>query len=258
MARLEGKVAIITGAGSGMGQMAALLFAGEGAKVVVADCVVEAGRKTVKMIRETSGDAIFVKADVSRTEDVKNMIKTAIDTYGKLDVLYNNAGIGGEGVPTTECTEESFSRLMAVNVKGVWLGMKYAIPAMIKSGGGSIINTSSIAADVAQRGISLYSASKGAVISMSRVVAVEFAPQNIRVNCIKPGMTATPLLKSALKHNEELYKRLEAAAPTGRLTQPEEIAQLALFLASDECAHLNGQTVAVDGGTEIDSHAHLY
>lgn len=186
------------------------------------------------------------------------MVKVTADVYGKLDVLVNNAGAGGEGVPTTESSEDNFARLMEVNVKGVWLGMKYALPEMIKVGGGSIINISSIAADVAQRGLSLYSASKGAVLSMSRVVAVEFADQHIRVNCIKPGVVLTPLARSVIKDNPEIIERWKAASPMGSLIPPEQIAELALFLASEHSSYITGQELAVDGGAEINSHFHLY
>jgi len=258
MGRLDGKVAIITGAGTGMGQTAAILFAKEGAKVVVADCVAEWGEQTVMMIKEAGGEAIFIKVDVSKTEDIKKMINTAIDTYGKLDVLYNNAGVNtGYGAPTIEWTEEDYDKNMDVNVKGVWLGMKYAIPEMIKAGGGSIINTASVAADAAQRGSCIYAASKGAVISMSRVAAVEYAGQNIRTNVIKPGTIATPMTLKVLKHDPEAIKRIEREIPQGRLGKPEEVAYLALFLASDESSHITGQKLTVDGGMEADSHLRL-
>ena len=161
MGKLDGKVAIITGAGMGMGQAGAILFAKEEAKVVVVDWNAEAGKETVKMIKESGGEAIFVKADVSKAEDVKSMVKTTIDTYGKLDILFNNAGIAGEIVPTVECTEENWDKVLAINLKSVWLGMKYAIQEMLKTGGGSIINTGSITADVAMPNRPPYTAAKG-------------------------------------------------------------------------------------------------
>jgi len=246
MGRLDNKVAIITGAGAGMGRAAALLFTKEGAKVVVADYVAEDGEETVKMIKGAGGEAIFVKTDVSKTEDVKKMVRAAVDTYGRLDILYNNAGISGETASTVDCTEENFDKVIAVNLKGVWLGMKYAIPEMLKTGGGSIINTSSISALAAFPNAVPYSASKGGLISASRVTAIEYASKNIRVNCIAPGTIATPMLlgywpPEAIKHFEEI-------TPQGRLGKPEEVAQVALSLASDEFSHITGQTVVVDGG----------
>jgi len=256
--RLDNKVAIITGGCSGIGRAMAVLFAGEGARVVVACRNASNGEETVSLIRDAGGEALFIRTDVSQTEDVKRMVGVAVDVYGKLDVLVNNAGAGGEGVPTTESSEDNFARLMDVNVKGVWLGMKYAVPEMIKVGGGSIINISSIAADVAQRGLSLYSASKGAVLSMSRVVAVEFANRHIRVNCIKPGVVLTPLARSVIKDNPEIIERWKAASPMGSLIPPEQIAELALFLASEDSSYITGQELAVDGGAEINSHFHLY
>jgi len=251
--RLEGKVAVITGAGSGMGRAAAILFAKAGAKVVVADWVAEWGQETVRMVKEAGGKATFINVDVSKEEDIKNMIKTAVDTYGKLNVLYNNAGVFGEVKSTVEISGENFDNVIAINLKGVWLGMKYAIPEMLKAGGGSIINIASIAADVAQRCHTHYAASKGGIVSLSRVAALEYADKNIRVNCINPGPIETPLMLS-LMEDPEASKRFLSAVPQGRLAKPEEIAYAALFLASDECPFMTGQAMVIDGGSEADSH----
>lgn len=246
MGRLDGKVVIITGGGSGIGRATAVVFAKEGARVVVADWIAEGGKETVGMIKEAGGEALFIKTDVSKAEDIENMIKTTINTFGKLDILMNIAGIVGEEVSTIDCTEEVFNKIIAVNLKGVWLGMKYAIPEMLKTGGGSIVNTASIAALEAYKGIPAYAASKGGVISMSRVAAIEFASKNIRVNCIAPGHIATPLFLGCWPPDK--LKHLEDIAPQGRLGKPEEIARVALFLASDESSHITGQTVVADGG----------
>lgn len=246
MGRLDNKVAIITGAGSGMGKATAVLFANEGAKVVAADIAVEAGRETVKIVKQGGGEAIFVKTDVSKAQDVKQMVKAAVDTYGKLDILVNCAGIAREEVSTVDCPEEIFNEVIATNLNGVWLGMKYGIPEMLKAGGGSIVNFASIAALEAYVGIPAYSASKGAVISLSRAAAIEYGPKNVRVNCVAPGHIATPMLLGAW--SPEVLKRFTDIAPQGRLGEPEEVARVVLFLASDESSHITGQTVVIDGG----------
>jgi NAD(P)-dependent dehydrogenase (short-subunit alcohol dehydrogenase family) len=256
MGRLDGKVALITGAGAGMGRVAAILFVKEGAKVVVADLLAEAGKETVKMIKEAGGEAIFVKVDVSKAEDVKKMVKTTIDTYGRLDVLYNNAGVQGDMTYTADLTEEIYDKHMDVNLKGVWLGMKYAIPEMLKTGGGSIINTASICGLVGMRGLAHYSASKGGVISLSRVTAVEYVTKNIRVNCICPGTIRTAIAEELEKASPELYRQWQAGVPMGRLGKPEEIVQLALFLASDESSYMTGSVVPIDGGITASSLIH--
>ena len=253
MPRVKDKVAIITGGGSGIGRATALIFAKEGAKVVVADWIAEGGEKTLRMIREAGGEATFIKVDVSKTEDVKEMVKAAVDTYGKLDVLFGNAGIG-KVEPLTETSEDTFEKTIAINVKGIWLGMKYAIPEMIKAGGGSIINTSSIAADACQRGFAIYGASKAAVIAMSKVAACEYGGHNIRVNVIKPGAIETPLAMVELGNNPELREKIERETPLAKIGKPEEVAQVVLFLASDESSHVTGQKLAIDGGIEADSH----
>jgi NAD(P)-dependent dehydrogenase (short-subunit alcohol dehydrogenase family) len=246
LGRLEDKVAIITGAGSGMGRATAVLFVKEGAKVVVADIVIEAGEETVGIVKQAGGEAIFIKTDVSKAEDVKEMIKVAINTYGRLDILINCAGIAREEVSTIDCPEEVFNEVIATNLNGVWLGMKYGIPEMLKTGAGSIVNFASIAALEAYVGIPAYSASKGAVISLSRAAAIEYSRKNVRVNCVAPGHIATPMLLGAW--SPEVLKRFTDIAPQGRLGEPEEVAQVVLFLASDESSHITGQTVVVDGG----------
>ncbi|MFC2024321.1 SDR family NAD(P)-dependent oxidoreductase [Chloroflexota bacterium] len=254
MNRLAGKVAVITGAASGMGQATALVFAREGAKVIVADLIVDNGIKTVEAIKESGGEAIFVKTDVTRSEDVKHMVETAVETYGKLDILDNNAGITERGfVPISQIREEDWDKVLGTNLKGVFLGMKFAIPEMIKAGGGSIINISSIAADAAMHNTYAYSAAKGGVISISRVAALENAIHNIRVNVIKPGVIETPMASFILE-SKKVLERIKRETPQGRLGRPEEVAYTALFFASDESSHITGQKIAVDGGIEADCH----
>jgi len=248
MSRLEGKVAIVTGGGSGIGKASATLFAKEGAKVVVADWLPEWGEETVRVIRAAGGEAVFVKTDVSETTDVQNMIKTAVDTYGKLNVLFNNAGILElEDVSITECKEENYDKLLSINLKGVFLGMKYAIPEMLKVGGGSIINTSSGTAIRGWHHFPSYAASKGGIIGLSRQVATDFITKNIRVNCINPMHVLTPMLEK-LQRDPDVWNRILALHPARRLGTPEEIAQIVLFLASDESSYLNGEDILTDGG----------
>ena len=236
-----------------MGRSAAVLFAKEGASVVVVDLSSDLGEETTQMITEASGEAIFVAANVSKEEDVKNAIKTVLGRYGKIDILYNNAGVL-ISEPLIDSTQASFDRIISINLKGVWLWMKHTIPEMVKTGGGAVVNTASVAATAAQHGLAIYSASKGGIISMSLVAAVEHGRQNIRVNCINPGPILTPMPIKMLKNNPEAIKRIERESPQGRFGQPEEVAHAALFLASDEASHINGHTLVVDGGMGIDSH----
>jgi NAD(P)-dependent dehydrogenase (short-subunit alcohol dehydrogenase family) len=250
MGRQNGKVSLITGAGSGMGKAAAILFAKEGAKVVVVDIATEKGDETVRTIKTVGAEAIFVHADVSKAKDVKKMIKATLDTYGKLDILYNNAGIIVETLPIGEATEEAFDKTIDVNLKSVFLGMRYAIPEMMKSGGGVIINKGSQVADRALAGIPSYAASKGGIEALSRNAAIEYAKHSIRINCINPGTIATPLV---LSMSEEAKRRTLDVIPIGRFGQPEEVAYLALFLASDEASYITGQAIIIDGGLTMDS-----
>jgi NAD(P)-dependent dehydrogenase (short-subunit alcohol dehydrogenase family) len=251
--RLADKVTIITGAGGGMGRVAAQMFAKEGAKVVVAEFGEAAGQETVGLIRAAGGEATFVRADVSNEADAKGMVDHAVTTYGRLDCLYNNAGVMPEADHSVTDTDvDTWDQVMAVNVRGVFLGCKYAIPAMQAGGGGSIIN---IASFVAILGCSVpqdaYTASKGAVLSLTRSLAVQFGPAGIRTNAICPGPVETPLLMDWLVKDEAAKRLRLARNPTGRFGKPEEIVHMAVYLASDESRWTNGASLVVDGGISV-------
>ena len=251
--RLADKVTIITGAGGGMGRVAATMFAKEGAKVVVAEYSEAAGQETVDLIRADGGDATFVKADVSKEGDAQAMVDHAVATYGRLDCLYNNAGVMPEADHSvTDTAVDVWDQVMAVHVRGVYLGCKYAIPAMETAGGGSIIN---IASFVALVGCSVpqdaYTASKGAVLSLTRSLAVQYGPKGIRANAICPGPVETPLLMDWLVKDEAAKQLRLARNPTGRFGKPEEIVHMAIYLASDESRWTNGASLVVDGGITV-------
>ena len=251
--RLEGKVTIITGAGSGMGRVAAQMFAGQGAKVVVAEYSEAAGTETVELVRAAGGEATFVRADVSKEADAKGMVERALATYGRVDCLYNNAGVMPEADHSVTDTDvATWDAVMAVNVRGVFLGCKYAIPAMVDGGGGSIIN---IASFVAILGCSVpqdaYTASKGAVLSLTRSLAVQFGPRGIRANAICPGPVETPMLMEWLLKDDEARQVRLARNPTGRFGKPEEIVSVAIYLASDESRWTNGAHFVIDGGISV-------
>jgi NAD(P)-dependent dehydrogenase (short-subunit alcohol dehydrogenase family) len=247
--RLGNKVALITGAGSGIGRESALLFAKEGAQVVVVDLNEAGGKQTVDLIQGLGGEAIFTKADVSKAADAKAMIEVAESTYGALHVLFNNAGIFHGGDNSVLDTEEDIWELtINVNLKGVFLGCKYGIPALQRAGGGSIINTASFVAVMGAATPQIaYTASKGGVLAMTREIAVEFARQNIRANSLCPGPVQTPLLDELMADPARKQRRM-VHIPPGRLAQATEIANAALFLASDESSYVNGATFLVDGG----------
>jgi len=251
--RLEGKVAIITGAGSGMGRVAAQLFAAEGAKVVVAEFDEAGGNATVESVHEAGGDATFVRTDVSQEADAKAMVDHAVATYGAVDVLYNNAGVMPERDHSVIDTDVAvWDQVMAVNVRGVFLGCKYAIPQMLEQGSGSVINISSF---VALLGCSVpqdaYTASKGAVLSLTRSLAVQFGPRGVRSNAICPGPIETPLLMDWLLKDEAAKQLRLARNPTGRFGKPEEVVNAAIYLASDESRWTNGASFVIDGGISV-------
>ena len=247
--RLGEKVAVITGAGSGIGRETALLFASEGARVVVADVNDAGGQETVEAVREAGGEARFVYADVSRASDAAGMIAAAEETFGRLDVLFNNAGISHANDDDAVATEEEVWDLtMAINLKGVFLGCKYGIPALRRAGGGSILNTASFVAMLGAATPQLaYTASKGGVLAMTRELAVIHARENIRVNALCPGPLRTELLMKYLDTEAKRQRRL-VHIPMGRFGEAAEIARAALFLASDESSYVTGATFLVDGG----------
>jgi len=247
--RLANKVAVITGAGSGIGRESALLFAREGARVVVADVNDDAGQAVVEELRGAGGEAVYVRADVSKGADAEGMVRAAEERFGRLDVLFNNAGISHAKDDDAVATEEEVWDLtMNINLKGVFLGCKYGIPALRRAGGGSIINTASFVALLGAATPQLaYTASKGGVLAMTRELAVIHARENIRVNALCPGPLRTELLMKYLDTEEKRQRRL-VHVPMGRFGEAREIAQAALFLASDESSFTTGATFLVDGG----------
>jgi NAD(P)-dependent dehydrogenase (short-subunit alcohol dehydrogenase family) len=244
--RLDGKVALITGGGSGMGKVASELFASEGADVVLTDVADEAGAATADAIGER---ALFVHADVSDEQQADAMVRAAVDRFGRLDILYNNAGVMLPDDGSVDATTEAiWDTTLAVNVKGVAFGCKYGIPAMLQTGGGSIINVASFVAWVgAATSQTAYTSSKGAVLAMTREIAVEYARRGIRCNALCPGPIETPLLMQLLS-NEERRRRRLVHIPMGRLGRAEELARAALFLASDDASYMTGASLIVDGG----------
>jgi NAD(P)-dependent dehydrogenase (short-subunit alcohol dehydrogenase family) len=239
--RLDGKVAIITGAGSGMGEATARLFHREGARVVLADISGE----QEKVAKELGDGAVAVHTDVSKPDDVAAMVDTAVSTFGKLDILFNNAGIDGLQSPTGEYPKDAWDEVIAVNLSGPFLGMRYGIPAMIKNGGGSIISTASVAAKVAFVNMPAYCAAKAGLVQLTKTAAVEYAKQGIRVNAILPGVINTGMIPNIPR---EVIKGMEEVTPQNRIAEASEIATVALFLASDDASFITGEGVTVDGG----------
>ena len=249
MGRLDNKVALITGAGNGMGRAAAILFASEGAKVVAADWDHASAKETVSAIESAGGTGLAVKVDVSNAAQVEAMISATDEEFGALHVMYNNAGIfpSDDGGPT-DTPEPTWDRVMEVNLKGVWLGCKYGIPLMLRSGGGSIVNVASFVALMGAATSQIaYTASKGGVLSMTREIAVEYARQGIRANSLCPGPIDTPLLAELLSDPERKARRM-VHVPMGRLGLAEELAKAALFLACDDSSFMTGAQLVVDGG----------
>src|SRR5947199_8818386 len=252
--RFEGKIAIVTGAGSGFGEAIATRFAREGARVVVADVHAENGRRVVAAIAREGGAARFFRADVSRSADVKAMIDDAVSGFDGFDVLVNNAGFSHRITPLWELAEEEYERVFATNVRGVYLGCKYAVPVLKERGGGVIVNTASIGAVAPRPGVTAYNATKGAVITLTRGLAVEVAPFRIRVNAVNPVAAETGFMKTATgldRLPDELRRQLVATIPPRRLSEPRDVAGAVPLLASDHAAFLTGVCLHVDGGRSI-------
>ncbi len=248
--RFKDRVALITGAASGIGRATALAFAMEGARVVVADIDEARGLETVRAVKDQAGEAVFVRADVSREDDAEGMVRAALNTYGQLDILFNNAGIPMSPTPAEAISAELFDRIFAVNVRGVFFGCKYAIPVMRAQGRGVIINTASTAGLRPRPGMLAYAASKGAVITLTKALALELAPYGIRVNAVAPVATDTPMLPVffGTDNPEEARRRFLESIPLGRLNTPDDVARAVLFLASDEASMITGVCLEVDGG----------
>ena len=247
---VEGKVALVTGGASGIGRATALTFAREGAKVVIADMNEDGGQQTVHLITEKGGEAIFVRTDVSKAVEVQALISQAVATYGQLDCAHNNAGIGSRPrAPLHECPEETWDRVLAINLTGVWLCMKYEILQMLTQGSGTIVNTASIMGLVGSwSGTAAYNASKHGVVGLTKTAALEYATAGIRVNAVCPGYIQTPLIEEALTSNPALEAQIVTRHPVGRMGQPEEIAEAVVWLCSDAASFVTGHTMTVDGG----------
>jgi len=247
----KGKVALITGGASGIGRAAALSFARAGAKIVIGDMTLETGEETVGMIKQSGGEAVFLKADVSKAKEVENLINTAVENYGRLDCACNNAGIEGDTISLVDCSEENWDLTLNINLKGIWLCLKYEIPQMLKQSAGAIVNISSAMGLVAHEHIAPYVASKHGVIGLTKAAALEYAGTGIRVNAVCPGNTQTPIIERVIQDHPEIAEALKANTPGGRFARPEEIANAVLWLCSDAASYVTGHAMVVDGGFTV-------
>jgi NAD(P)-dependent dehydrogenase (short-subunit alcohol dehydrogenase family) len=248
----QNKVVIVTGGAYGIGRAAAMGFAQRGAKVAIADVDVKRGEETLRRIKDAGGDAFFVKTDVSSEADVKALVEKTVETYGKLDCAFNNAGIHKVFASMADFTAADWEEMINVNLKSVWLCMKYEIPQMLKQGKGAIVNTSSAAGLVGAPSNPAYPASKHGVVGITKSTALEFARKGIRVNCVCPGPIRTGMNESLVAANPEMVKAMDQKVPMGRIGEPEEVAAAAMFLCSDEASYITGAALPVDGGIVAD------
>jgi NAD(P)-dependent dehydrogenase (short-subunit alcohol dehydrogenase family) len=248
---LQGKVALVTGGGSGIGRATSLRLATEGARVMIADYAPQGAERTVKLINDAGGEAGWVAADVSIGQQVEALVRKTVETYGRLDYAFNNAGIEGAIGDTVNYPEEVFDRTIAINLKAVWLCMKYEIPQMLRIGGGAIVNTASTLGLVAIEGASAYTAAKHGVVGLTRTAALEFAQKNIRVNCVCPGFIRTAMVERALDKGLIGEDQMIAIEPVGRLGKAEEIAEGVLWLLSSSASFVTGHSLTIDGGWTV-------
>ena len=243
---MQGKTAIITGGGSGFGRETAIKLAQRGANISVVDVSKEQGEETVKLCKQLGTNAIFIEADVSKVEDVKRYVSQTVEHFGKIDLFFNNAGISGSGVRTLDCSEEEFDAIVNVNLKGAFYGLKYVVNEMLKTGGGSIVNTASLGGIVGMPTLGPYSATKHGIVGLTKTIAGEYGRDNIRINAIAPGTNETPMVKA---FPPEAIKAMGEAVPMGRLGQPHEVGNVVAFLLSDEASYIHGAVISIDGGS---------
>ncbi|MES1190989.1 MAG: SDR family oxidoreductase [Steroidobacter sp.] len=248
MTQWHDRVALVTGASSGIGRATALAFAAAGAQVVAADTNDALGEKLIRDIRERGSEGIFIRTDVAHDHEVAKLVDQTVRHFGRIDIAFNNAGIEGEMAATAECTEQNWDRVIAINLKGVWLCMKHELPLMLKQGKGAIVNCASIAGLVGFQSLPAYVASKHGVVGLTRTAALEYAKTGVRINAVCPGVILTPMVERVITANENMRAQLEAGEPVGRLGKPEEIASAVLWLGSDGASFVTGQAIAVDGG----------
>ncbi|MEK4521037.1 SDR family oxidoreductase [Psychrobacillus sp. FSL W7-1457] len=242
------KTAIITGGGGGLGRAAALKLAESGINISIIDVSEEQGNETVRLVEEKGAKAIFIKADVTKAEEVKKYVEKTVETFGTVDMFFNNAGISGPGKKFLDNSIEQIDLVVDINLRGALYGLYYVLPEMIKNGGGSIVNTSSTAGLVGQDGVVSYSATKHGIVGITKSIAAEYANQGIQINAVAPGSTETPMVKQYRDANPELFKTVSAGIPQRRLGQPEEVAELVAFLLTSEAKYINGAVVPIDGG----------
>lgn len=248
MNSLDGKSVFVTGGASGIGQATALAFAERGARVLVADVDVDGAQETLRLVDLGGGEANFVSCDVGEAASVEAAVDRCVELYGRIDCAFNNAGILGEMTLTADCSEENYDRIMRVNLKGIWLSMKYEIPHMLRQGGGVIVNTASNAGMTGTPELGVYSATKGGVVMLTRSAALEYARSNIRINCVCPGLISTPMVAQQAIDYPDAVANFTELEPIGRLGRPEEIAEAVVWLSSDAASFVTGHPMAVDGG----------
>lgn len=242
------KTAIITGAGSGLGQAAAVSLAEQGINIAVVDVNEEGGNETVKLVKDLGADALFIKADVSKAEDVKNYVDQTVEKFGTIDYFFNNAGISGSGKYFLETDISEIEKIIGINMLGALYGIRYVAEVMLKQGGGSIVNTASSAGVTGQDSVVTYSATKHGIVGMTKSLVAEYAKDGLRVNSIAPGPTETPMVKQFFADNPEMKENAEAGIPQKRLGTPEEVAELVTFLLTSKAEYINGEVIRIDGG----------